>query len=346
MGVKEFRLQRNDLGEGWIDLSYGEPVIIKSIFDKYTSTAMRGMVLPSQKELLNVPYPNPKGINELTSFLEEKYGDSVVISNGAKHGLMAVMHAIKKQGISECAMHSPYWVSIPPIIESQGLTVNMFNISDSVSAGACLVTVPNNPDGNSISNEELVEISNMAKETGVILVHDAAYYSTIYVDSTIKPVADVTIYSFSKMWGLSGLRVGYVVVKNKKLLPDIVNFIEQSCSGVSVTSQLIALSVESFFKENPDILHKFNTECHQAIANSRKELQKISSDILEVQPCNSNSMFAWCKGGPKLNNVKAKVNISDGSGFGKPGFYRINLAVDTEIIKSAVERLNSAAEEV
>jgi len=51
-------------------------------------------------------------------------------------------------------------------------------------------------------------------------------------------------------------------------------------------------------------------------------------------------MFAWCKKGPKFDSISAKVNVIDGEAFGKPGYVRINIAVSSDIIKNAVDRLN------
>jgi bifunctional pyridoxal-dependent enzyme with beta-cystathionase and maltose regulon repressor activities len=69
-------------------------------------------------------------------------------------------------------------------------------------------------------------------------------------------------------------------------------------------------------------------------------MRNLNPEYLELTENNSNSMFAWCKIGPKLDAVRAKVNIVDGSSFGKPGYARLNMAVNSDIIKNAVDRLN------
>jgi bifunctional pyridoxal-dependent enzyme with beta-cystathionase and maltose regulon repressor activities len=56
-------------------------------------------------------------------------------------------------------------------------------------------------------------------------------------------------------------------------------------------------------------------------------------------------MFGWCKVGPKFDAASVKVNVLDGSLFGKPGYVRINIAVDSDLIKTAVERLNGVLNE-
>lgn len=333
----ELKLARVDLGKGWIDLGYGEPLSVRNVFIKHT---MLDLNMPSKAELLDSEYQPPKGLPKLVSLLEQKYAHTVVICNGARHGIAAVMYAIKKQGHNECFMHSPYWTATPNILKSQGLNVRFVDLA-SENNHPFLLTSPNNPDGLEISKDELVKKTQKAANNNLIFIHDAAYYTPIYSNEDVSEVhADVTIFSFAKMWGLSGLRVGYLVIKNQSLLQGITEYIEQTSSGVSTASQQIAYEVEKFFKENPEKLVPFYRECRHEIEKSREELKKLDPEYLELQQCSSNSMFAWCKKGPKFDSISAKVNVIDGEAFGKPGYVRINIAVNSDIIKNAVDRLN------
>lgn len=331
------RLARLDLGPGWIDLGYGEPVSIREIFIKHVGGVF---LMPPCEEFLNSTYQPPKGLPKLVALLEEKYGCDIVVCNGARHGIAAIMHALKKQGHQECLIHSPYWTSTPNIIKSQGLGVATINTAINPSS-VFLLTSPNNPDGFEVSNEELRLMKEEASKDGVKFIHDAAYYTPIYSnEETNQVIADATIFSFAKMWGLSGLRVGYIAVKDKTLLQGVIEHVEQSSSGVSTASQQIAYEIEHFFKHNPEKLDLFYAECRNDLEKCREELKKLNPEYLELQQCNSNSMFAWCKKGPKFDFIKSKVNVIDGEAFGKPGYVRLNIAVGVETIKNAVRRLN------
>ncbi len=52
-------------------------------------------------------------------------------------------------------------------------------------------------------------------------------------------------------------------------------------------------------------------------------------------------MFGWFKVGPKADFVKSKINVIDGSLFGRVGMVRMNLAFSTEQVAEIVKRLNS-----
>lgn len=331
----EMRLARVDLGPGWIDLGYGEPVIVKEILRKYITLDN------SKLDLLNAVYQPPKGNKDLIDLLEKKYKTDVVVTNGAKHGVAAVMYALKKLGYSDCAIPTPYWVSHKALITEAGLKFATLN--DECSGRAVMITSPNNPDGKEGTKAQFKMLTKEAKKDGCILIHDAAYYTPIYMANPKEtgPVGDVQIYSFSKMWGLSGIRIGYVVVHNKELLPYVIEYVEHSCSGVSTASQAVAFAVESHFRDFPKLRKDFEKECRKAIAASRKALMKIDPSVLKVLPCTSNSMFAWCEVGPKLDYKAAKVNMMPGEIFGGPSnMVRLNLAVNSDLISTAVDRLN------
>lgn len=330
------RLARVDLGPGWIDLGYGEPIAIQEILRNYISPGC----LPDNATLLNSQYQPPQGMKNLVDFLETKYQAKVVITNGAKQGIAAAMYALKKMGHESCMMHKPYWTSTPGLITDQGLAVHYLG-DPGVSSRALFVTSPNNPDGKEISPANMVQVTADAKTEGIKLIHDAAYYTPIYMqEPSADKVGDVQIHSFAKMWGLSGLRIGYVVCHDESFLPGVAEFVEKSCSGVSTASQQVALAVETHFTSNPEALASFYAACRTAIAASRAELTRVLPDVLEVMPCASNSMFAWCKAGPKLDWRAAKVNMIPGELFGQPGFVRLNIAMPSDLIKIAVNRLN------
>ena len=329
------KLAKLNLDPSWIDLSYGEPVLIKTeiakLFPQFTYNTN------------TLSYPLAAGIKELTSLLEAKYNSKVVVANGAKQAMSAAFYALKKLGHAGVTIHSPYWVSTPKLIEAQGLIVRDLKDTDTASS-AFLLTSPNNPDGKEFHSSRMIEMHSAAKDDNVTFIHDAAYYTPIYVNdpSDILPkFADAQVFSFSKMYGLSGLRIGYLVVNDDRLYQYATEFIEGSTSGVSVPAQLAALEVEQFFLENPDKKIQFENTCRSLMEESRSELKNLDPDVLTWVNTESKGMFAWCKPGPKLDTRASKVHAVDGLIFGASGMLRMNICFPKETIKQAVERLNN-----
>ncbi len=79
-----------------------------------------------------------------------------------------------------------------------------------------LIASPSNPTGTLISNEQLSTISHLLEEKGATLVVDEIYHGLVYGE---KPDSALTIgdqvfviNSFSKYYGMTGWRVGWLVV--------------------------------------------------------------------------------------------------------------------------------------
>lgn len=328
------KLAKTELGEGWLDLSYGEPLIVREILKSFLDESI------VQYDLLG--YPLATGYKPLTSFLEDKYNAKVVISNGAKQGLSAAFYALKKMNHKSIMLHKPFWSSTPFLIEKEGLKVRYLNEDEGCSA-FCL-TSPNNPDGYELTAEQMIEAHKDAKSNNVRLIHDAAYYTPIYLrepKDILTNFGDVQIYSCSKMWGLSGLRVGYIVCHNEDFYDLTSEYVESTTAGVSIASQEIVLDVEQQFKDNPEALKSFYLTCRASLKNNKEIVRLIDKDVLEPINLDSSSMFVWCKKGPKFDMQKAKVNLVDGVLFGAPGMVRMNVALRSSVVQEAVDRLNT-----
>jgi aspartate/methionine/tyrosine aminotransferase len=207
-----------------------------------------------------------------------------------------------------------------------------------------MLTSPNNPDGKEFPSDVMRLMYEHAKQDGVVFVHDAAYYTPIYVNNQndmLSKYADAQVFSFSKMYGLSGLRIGYLVVNDDRLYAPACEFVEGSTSGVSVPAQLAALEVEKFFIDNPLLKLQFEDTCRDLMTKSRSHLQNLKLDVLTLMNPDSKGMFAWLKPGPNFNSKASKVHMVDGAIFGEPGMVRMNICLNEKIIKEAVERLNN-----
>jgi len=330
--MDDAKLQKVILGPDWIDLSFGEPVVVMDALFRQLNRFGDPFKLPNIHDLKKWTYQPAAGKPDLVKILEKKYDAKVVICNGAKQALSAAMYAFKQSGCNSIYFERPYYPGNPSLARSVALTE-----CDKEMADSFLITSPNNPDGKNLSSLELINWRYKGP-----MIHDAAYYTDIYLPEgeIALPMGHVQVFSMSKMYGVSGLRIGYAVVHEEKYYKDMVDYIEITTAGVSTASQDIARNIELIFRENPSYYKAFCKEARASIASAREELKGLDPSVLELMPCNSNSMFGWFKKGPALDNKAAKVHILDGSLFGQPGMMRMNIAHPSEVIREAVERLN------
>ena len=102
------------------------------------------------------------------------------------------------------------------------LQLKLTDIYRSIDKNTCLIVLanPNSPTGTLIKKSDLIKIINKAKKYNIKVLLDEAYYefSKYNFLSKIKKFENlIIIRTFSKMFGLAGLRLGYVV-SNKNII--------------------------------------------------------------------------------------------------------------------------------
>jgi len=333
------KLQKLNLGPDWIDLSFGEPKVVAMSLRRQLNRFGTPFKMPTFEDMGKWEYQPAAGNLELTQFLEKKYDAKVVVCNGAKQALTAACNTMASKVKSNRIGPASIYYGIPYYPANPIATDKFYRIDDKDIADCLLITSPNNPDGKNYTNSQLVDM-----QTRKPMIHDAAYYSPIYLpyDQFPIPLGRVQIYSMSKSYGISGLRIGYAVCHDESYYQPIVDYMEETTAGVSAASQQVALNIETFFAENPGCKLEFEQDAREEIADARMELEMIDKDVMTLVPCSHNSMFVWAKAGPALDYNAAKVYILQGELFGQPGMVRLNIAHPAEIIREAVRRLNAS----
>lgn len=332
--MSDILLSKPTLPDGWIDLSVGEPHIVKEILlNVFNLTPYE---LPNKKELFE--YPPSNGYKPLVDLLENQYKAPIVITNGAKQGLAAVFYALCQMGKLKFSQRTPYWCLIEPLAKVHGLSF----VEKDYDSYLCIA--PNNPDGWADSSDELRKLYFSHKQNGIPFIHDAAYYTHAYMPTeyNLKSFGDVQIYSVSKQFGLSGCRLGYVVCHNVEFYKHVVKYMEMMTVGVSNISQVFLYDLLSRMHSYPTLKEQFENTSFLALQKSKNILKNVSPDILEIDKDidKSYGMFGFFKIGKKANFTASKLNVVDGSLFGQPGYIRINLAFDETKMNEIVKRLN------
>ena len=117
------------------------------------------------------------------------------------------------------------------------------------------LTYPHNPTGVLINEAKLKEIVELVERKGTYLLLDETYRDMSFGEKL--PVAAslsdrvISISSMSKSYGLPGIRIGWIVSKNKALMETFLAAKEQICITNSVVDEEIAFQYlqkkEQFF---------------------------------------------------------------------------------------------------
>lgn len=329
-------LANNNNPGDWLDLSIGEPKSLANILSKIYKIECNNFI---DKKLWE--YQRPNGYPELVAELERRHGAKVVITNGAKQALAASLYALKKHGASNVGMRLPFWTLIPPLAEHTGLEVKHASPGDDLTGiDSYMLVAPNNPDGYCLYDNNF---EKECKAKGIPLVHDGAYYTEVYVPGARPIKGDMQIFSISKMYGLSGLRIGYIVCHDKKYYNDLTWYMETFTVGVSTVSQCILLDILKRENEMPELKKLFEEKAQNELSACKNALLQLNQSVIDVPDniVNVKGMFAWVRVLRPDIVDKAKVKLIDGKLFGCPGMARMNLGVGFETINEMVRRINS-----
>jgi aspartate/methionine/tyrosine aminotransferase len=106
------------------------------------------------------------------------------------------------------------------------------------------ITVPNNPTGTVISRADLDTVISLTKNKGVTLLVDETYRDMTFTNRL--PVAAslashvISVSSLSKTYGLPGIRLGWLICQDKKLMAKFLAAKEQIMICGSVVDEEIA----------------------------------------------------------------------------------------------------------
>jgi aspartate/methionine/tyrosine aminotransferase len=332
--MSDILLAKPNLDSSWLDTSVGEAHVVRdallSVFD------VSACDLPKDKNLFE--YQQPQGYQPLVKLLEDKYQAPVVITNGAKQGLGSVFYSLRQLGKNNVYLPRPFWALLPPLMDMHG--INYVHEKENFDSYLCVA--PNNPCGSMPSSDT---ISYLKNDCGIPTIHDAVYHSHIYLPSLYKleQFGDVQIYSASKSFGLSSIRIGWAVCPNVEFYKLISQYMEAMTVGASVISQLFLYNLLKTMHGYPTLTQKFEALAFDALQENKRLIKQIDPEILQV-PDNMEDvagMFGFFKIKDYSVLEKAKINAIDGKYFGVDGYVRINLALRKETLQEIVNRLNS-----
>jgi histidinol-phosphate aminotransferase len=180
--------------------------------------------------------------------------------------------------------------------------IDLDSVFDGVNAATKIIWVcsPNNPSGNLLSKHAIVQILKAFPDKLVVV--DEAYIdfadTTSFVDDMDLYENLVVLQTFSKAWGMAGLRLGVayahptlIKVLNKIKYPYNINIVtqglllealdksEQKNEYVKTIVQQREV-LESQLKELPNVLRIFPSDCNQLLVKF-KEAKKIFLYLLE-----------------------------------------------------------------
>ena len=249
-------------GQRVVQLEGGEPFMATPDFVK---TAMKDAL-----DANHTRYAPSSGLPQLLEALREKLArknsltvttDDIIITSGGAHGLFCAFQASVNPG-DEVMFFAPYWTPIQDQVRfSGGIAVRV--PWDDVRSGdvrtalesrvtpqtrVIYVNTPANPTGDVLSAAQLTQIAEFATTHDLTVIADEAYEDLLYEGEHVSMASlpgmrerTITVYTFSKSFSMTGLRIGYVVAP-ETFMGFIRKLVLNSVNGVSTPTQHAALA--------------------------------------------------------------------------------------------------------
>jgi aspartate/methionine/tyrosine aminotransferase len=233
-------------------------------------------------------YTPPCGIPELRQAIANHYRDSydlvidprrIIVTTGSSAALSMVCELLLNPG-DGLLMSDPGYPCNPnfvrrldaepqfvPVdaVDNYQLTAERVASHWKANTVGVMVASPNNPTGEVISRDNLAALHREVSNRGGSLVVDEIYHGLTYEDEPVASILEITdeafvINSFSKFFGMTGWRLGWMVVPEG--VASIINVMIQNFYISSPTvSQYAALS--AFEPETLSILEQRRAEFKQ-----------------------------------------------------------------------------------
>lgn len=214
------------------------------------------------------------------------------------------------------------------------------SIKNSVDENTKLVFCcsPNNPTGNLLDKKDILET---AKSINGLLIVDEAYVDFMESGSSIDLINEqnniVVMRTFSKAWGLAGIRAGYCIAD--KSIIDYLFKIKSPYNLNKMTSDIILSALDNIEKKNY-FIEQINQQ-KELLINQLKKNKYVD----KIFPSDANFVLVKFKNGKYLYDelVKKGIILRDRSGqLNLQNCIRITIGNEEEnnILIKELERFN------
>lgn len=307
--------------------------------------------------------------NETIKWYKEDYDfsfdkDEIIITAGGTHAMYLVMESLLDDGDEVIAI-APYYLYYQPQIElpkgklivynarsENNFDVEVDELEKLVSnrTKAIIINSPNNPSGKVYSQENIQSIINLAEKYDFLVIADDIYSALNYTDNKKaicsyeeKPNRIITIYSYSKDFSMTGLRLGHIIA-DKELITCFRNVNESVNFTISSMSQRLGIYAIRKRKQIQEGIYNEYRKRIFYVYDRIQNMKNISCNNPEgtfylfanIKDTGLGSMEIWHK---ILDD--AHVLVLPGNGFGEAGegYIRIACTVGTDVLKEAFDRL-------
>ena len=354
------------------DVSFDAPDTVKSamtraIADNH-SHYLQTNGLPRLRELIAAKLRDKNGIP-----VDDP--DDVLVTNGGIHGVYMLAHALLEPG-DEVLIPDPEWPpcagnimtakGVPvgaPLRESLGWRYDLDEFESKITPRTRVLYInsPNNPTGGVLTRADLERIAAIARERDLWVISDEAYEDVVFEGEHVSIASlpgmyerTIPLYTFSKSYAMTGLRLGYVAIRDavirdraKKILlytaSNIASVVQYGGIGALEGSQACIGEFRAELAARRDLFYKGIDEYAHGVFSGRPPHGAFYA-FLKVDP-------SWREGDPATTSLSwrmaeylikhGRIGCVPGADFGAQGegYVRFCFARDRRDLTGALQSM-------
>ena len=281
------------------------------------SERVRNAIIDSFEDACRYPY---EYILELQKSLANKHNvspESIVITGGSNEALRVTGLAIADAG-GDIVAGQPTYLALMSYAESWGGKIkwvpvdsnkgyDLGKIEESIDKQTKMVFIanPNNPTGTLLEKSSLSDFCERASDRTIVFC-DEAYYD--YIEEPDYPSMDYLVRArknvivsrtFSKVYGMAGLRIGYLVLK-----PDLADKEYSPYGRNKIMAQTNVLAVAAASEALKD--NEFYTFSLKKASQEKDKIYKLL-DHLELRYVKSSTNFVFFESKKHIDNLAKEM---------------------------------------
>ena len=257
-------------------------------------------------------YAQTTGVPRLLDLLADKLrsrnkipivsADEVMVTTGGIHGVYIACMALLEPG-DEVIVPDPEWPptagnilcarALPvtcPLHEELGWRWDLDELASKITGRtrAIYVNSPNNPSGGMLTREDLQQIATFAERHRLWVISDEAYEDVAF-DTRQVSIASlpglyercVPIYTFSKTYAMTGLRLGYLAARDAKLRERMKKVLFYTAGNIPTVVQYGGIGA---LEGSQACVEEFRTELRARRDLFYEGIRDAAAGILEGSP--------------------------------------------------------------
>ncbi|MBQ8825385.1 MAG: aminotransferase class I/II-fold pyridoxal phosphate-dependent enzyme [Ruminococcus sp.] len=279
------------------------------------SNVIKNAIIESIQDLVHYPDPYCRELRRELSYYHKINKDYIVCGNGGADIIFRFIKAVSPTNalipvptfseyesvLKECNCKINYFIMPEPFEITEKLLYEM----QSGTYDFLVLCNPNNPTGSLIETQLLKKILDLSKKKQILVLLDECFYDiTEYENSMIHEIDKYPnlfiLKSMTKMYAIPGLRIGYGICSDKKLITKV----QDTGQPWSVSTLASRAGCSALHDDNSRVnFLKFLKEERKYFYNELKNLG------LKVWKPSANYIFFRAKGNFELDKQLLYYNI-------------------------------------